>query len=387
MIPNHTWASMNLQQRIAACNGDIAEHPQFGRLTGVVFMGEAIVDEKTSTASTDGRDVRYGTAFCNKLNQKQLRYVDLHENLHKALRHASLYKDIVKKYPDESNRAQDYVINGLIEEVDPHFQFVERPCSLLIDAKYQGMGFIEVLKDLIRNPPPNPQPTMDEHGEMDDSSALGDEVADAIQQGNIVADRLRGDTGGGNPLSVLLQQRRTPWREALLEFMQSVCDGDDASRICPPNKRLLPSGFLMWSHYSEAVGELIIAPDTSGSMGSVYPTVFGEIAHICQMVNPAQVRVLWWDSQVRSEQVFTPENYADIGSLMKPAGGGGTRVSRVAEYIESKRYEPVAVIYLTDGYIESEYRVPSVPTLWGVVDNTRFMPRVGKKIDICSLTK
>ena len=117
MLPAHTWSQMNLHQRVAACNADISEHPQFGRLTGVVFMGDVIIDD-TPTAATNGRDVMYGNAFCGKLNQKQLRYVDLHENMHKSLRHTTLYQDIVKRFPDESNRAQDYVINGLIEEID-----------------------------------------------------------------------------------------------------------------------------------------------------------------------------------------------------------------------------------------------------------------------------
>jgi len=388
MIPNHTWEVMTLQQRVSACNSDIIEHPEFGRLTGIVFMGEVIIDPACPTAATNGRDVRYGEKFCSKLNQKQLRYVDLHENLHKGLRHCVLYKAIVEKYPDESNRAQDYVINGMIEEVDPAFQFVERPCAVLVDVKYQGMGFIEVLKDLIANPPPpnGGGSTLDEHEPMDEAPELGDEIEDALRQGKIVSDRIRGEAGESGALDVLLRPRSTAWREAMLEFMQSVCDGDELSRICPPNKRLLPSGFLMWSHYSEAVGEVVIAADTSGSMRGVYPVVFGEISHICQTLMPESVRVIWWDSQVRGEQVFTPDNYEAIGSLMKPEGGGGTRVSTVADYIQEKQYAPIAVIYLTDGYIESEYRTPALPILWGVVDNTRFVPRVGKKIDICSFT-
>ena len=100
----------------------------------------------------------------------------------------------------------------------------------------------------------------------------------------------------------------------------------------------------------------------------------------------AQVRVLWWDTRVRSEQVFTPDNYADIATTMKPHGGGGTRVSCVANYIEEKQYEPIAMIYLTDGYIEDVYKTAALPSLWGVVDNPRFVPLTGKKIDICSFT-
>jgi hypothetical protein len=41
-----------------------------------------------------------------------------------------------------------------------------------------------------------------------------------------------------------------------------------------------------------------------------------------------------------------------------------------------------AVIMLTDGYIESDYRMTDMPTLWGVVDNDDFMPRAGKVLRI-----
>lgn len=386
MVTQYTWQQMHLAQRISACNSDIAGHPHFARLTGMVFMGQVLVDEMCPTASTNGRDVRYGKKFCGALNQRQLRYVVLHENMHKALRHAVLYKEIAKKYPSESNRAQDYVINGLIEEADPGFDFVERPCEVLVDPKYQGMGFIEVLKELTSNPQPNPPPPMDEHDEMDGSAELDEVVADALQQGRLVCERMRGSSSKSSPLDVLTRPSHTAWREAMREFLQGVCEGDEYSRLCPPNKRLMPSGHLMWSHYSETVGELILACDTSGSMHGVYPVVFGEIAHICQTLNPASVRVLWWDSSVKGEQVFTPENYADIAHLMKPAGGGGTSVSCVADYIKEKQYAPIAIIYLTDGEVEPHYRTPALPALWGVVDNTRFVPLAGKKIDICSFT-
>ena len=399
MIGKATWEKMTLRDRITAVHTDIMNHPEFALLSGVILTGKVEISDKTPTAATNGRDVKYGDAFMTALNQKQVRYLVLHENGHKALKHCVWYRDIVRKYPRLSNIAQDYVINGMIEELDPDLKFVERPTDgLCIDPKYFGWGWIEVLQDLLKNGGEgggggdgNPDP-FDEHEdgsevmEADEIDSLSDEIDEALRQGKIIVDRKRGEGSGKNPLNALIQPRETNWRDAMREFIETICTGHDNSRFCPPNKRLLASGFIMPSHFSESAGELIVACDTSGSMGCVYPVVFGEIARICETVRPESVRVLWWDSDVCGEQVFTEQNYNDLASLLKPAGGGGTYLSCVAEYIRDKEYKPKAVIYLTDGYIEHSYALPEVPCLWGVVDNKQFVPQRGKKLNINSLS-
>jgi predicted metal-dependent peptidase len=400
MIPNNMWGRMPLEQRIVACHTDCMQHPEFAMLSGVVCVGKVVINDMP-TAATNGRDVYYGREFCVALNQKQLRYVVLHENFHKALKHCTEYMDISRAYPRDSNVAMDYSLNQLIEDADPRFDFVQRPWEKgwRVDPKYKGMGFIEILRDLLKNPPKDcsgggsghGDGSFDEHipgeGEMtpEEITEASTQIGDALRQGRVLAEKLRGTGKGGGVLDNLLQQRNTDWRTPMQEFIQSICVGDENSRFCPPNRRLLPLGFIMPSHFSEAVGELIVACDTSGSMGGVYPTVFGEIARICEHVRPDLVRVLWWDSEVNSEQVFTPADYDKLAGVMKPQGGGGTTVSCVAHYIEDKKYTPQAVIYLTDGDIESEYDLPRVPCLWGVVDNEDFRPRAGKKVNINSV--
>jgi hypothetical protein len=411
MITATTWGRMPLEQRIIACHTDIMQHPEFAMLSGVVCVGRVIVNDMP-TAATNGRDVWYGRAFSEALNQKQLRYVSIHENFHKALKHCIEYVDITRKWPRLSNKAMDYSINQLIEEADAGKGFVQRPWEKgwLVDAKYAGMGCIEILRDLLNNSPPEGgeggggsgagqggggsgagQGSFDEHidgtGDMteEEIADASTQIGDALRQGRILAEKLRGEGKGGSPLDNLLQQRNTNWRTPLQEFIQTICVGDENSRFCPPNRLLLPLGFIMPSHFSEAVGELIVACDTSGSMTGVYPTVFGEIARICEHARPDTVRVIWWDGEVNSEQVFTPVDFDKLAGVMKPVGGGGTTVSCVARYIAAKQYKPQAVIYLTDGYIESEYEMPPVPCLWGVVDHPTFCPKSGKVVHINSV--
>jgi predicted metal-dependent peptidase len=81
-------------------------------------------------------------------------------------------------------------------------------------------------------------------------------------------------------------------------------------------------------------------------------------------------------------QEFTPDTYADIRKLLKPAGGGGTTPQCVADYIAEKRLKFQCGIWLTDGYIGQEPVGLQLPQLWGVVENENFDARTGKTVHI-----
>ena len=88
--------------------------------------------------------------------------------------------------------------------------------------------------------------------------------------------------------------------------------------------------------------------------------------------------------RVEAVQEFAQADYAGIKDKLKPVGGGGTTVSCVARWLSEHKRRPQALIYMTDGYIESQYVVPDVPCLWGVIDNSAFVPRKGKVVHIQS---
>lgn len=400
-----TWDKLSAPDRVIAVHVDISNNKDFAGLSGVVYVGDVIFED-IGTAATDGRDVIYDPAFIMTLNRKQLRYLVAHESLHKALMHCTNYEALSEKYPQLCNMAMDYVVNATIEEIDPNFTFVERTVkpAPLIDAKYQGWSFVEVLQDLLRNPPPLPPQQQSGQGDGDgdgngtldkhvfgkakvgsqEAKELGTQIDDAIRQGKLLADKLAGQQSRGGALDRATQKRDTNWREHMREWITALCEGDEYSRFSPPNKRLLPLGVAMPSHFSEATGELIVACDTSGSMGGIYPTVFGEIARIAQNVTPDSVRIIWWDSKVCGEQVFKPHEFDRIGSLLKPMGGGGTSPECVVQYIREKKYQPKGVVWLTDGYLDGSDGCVDVPALWGVVDNDHFKPPQGKAVRIYS---
>jgi predicted metal-dependent peptidase len=145
-----------------------------------------------------------------------------------------------------------------------------------------------------------------EDGEFadDEKEKLGKQIDDANRQGEILARKLAGKEGGGRDIFGTAKERMTDWKQAMQDWISSISAGDDNSRFCPPNKRLLASGFIMPSHFTESVGELILAVDTSGSMYPYYRLLFGEIARICQHHQACGLlRMLWWDTTVCGDQV------------------------------------------------------------------------------------
>lgn len=404
------YKDLTPRERITAVCFDIMKDVEFSLMGGATQIGKMTVEEDVPTACTNGVDTRFGRAFIMGMTRQQLTYLVAHETLHKMLMHCVEYGAIVEKYPRESNQAMDYVVNQMIEDLDGGRGFVERPTdpAPLIDAKYKGMSFLEVLQDLLRNPPQQQQSdgkpqagTMDEHQQTkagagdprenilseEEMADLKKDMQDAVAQGQIVREKMqakkRGDSGSGGRVSGF-EQRTTDWKGPLRRFIAEQAEGDEFSRFSPPNKRFLPLSVVMPSHYSETVGEIIIAADTSGSMHPYYGVIFGEIARLCQQTHPAKVRVLWWDTKIAGEDVYTEKDYAQIAKLMKPVGGGGTTVSCVADHIAEKKIKARCVIYLSDGYVESQYRVPSLPCLWAIVDNEAWRPLKGQKLNISS---
>lgn len=405
------WEDMDTESRMTMVIVDISNEQRFCSLAGIGMIGELIIEEGDGTAATNGKDEHYWRDFMQRQNRKQARYVKLHEVAHKFLRHCINYPVVLQRWPDESNRAMDYEVNAILEQADPAHTFIEHPegCKPLLDSRYYGMSFLDILQDLIKQGQQQPQQPqagqgqgeagkpasgpagqpMDQHMPgSDDLSAdevkdLSDELDSAVRQGQILASKLAGKSGGGSVLDNAVQERDTNWRERLQDFVCENFKGDDMSRLCPPNRIMQASGHLMWGHYTERMGELLVMCDTSGSMGSIYPVVLGEIANICRAVCPESVRVIWWDTKVRGEQLFKHDQYDQIADLMKPKGGGGTTPACVAQYLADKDYNPQAGIWLTDGYLDGAVSL-DFPVLWGVVDNKRFTPPQGEVVHISS---
>jgi predicted metal-dependent peptidase len=374
-------------------------------LSGVMMIGErTITDDPTiPTACTNGRDEFYSREFVKQLNDAELRFLVLHEMYHKLFQHLHIWRWMYDENPDLANRANDYVINQKIIDEFTKEGFATMTGVLLggcYDERFRGMNSAQVYK-LLRDEQdgdspgkgsdslPNGQEPFDIHDwdgaqEMDaeEKRELAREIDEAVRQGALVAGKM--GSGGDRDLEDLLQPQ-IDWREALREFIQDTCAGSDYSTYRKPNRRYLSSGIYMPSGVTEQVGELIVAIDTSGSIGSRELSVFlSEIKEICDTVHPDGIRLLYWDTQICRDEKYNTDELDQLVTSTKPAGGGGTDVTCVTDYIRDHNINAQAAIVLTDGHLYGGWGQWTMPVLWTILDNERAKPDVGKTVNIKS---
>ena len=118
------------------------------------------------------------------------------------------------------------------------------------------------------------------------------------------------------------------------------------------------------------LGEIVIAVDTSGSIGRIELEQFaGEISAISQEAQPEAIHVVYCDAAVQSAQQFGPSEAVRL----EPKGGGGTDFRPAFEWVAENDIAPVCLIYLTDLCCDSYPEAPEYPVLW-VTDSRRNAP-------------
>ena len=385
--------SITEETRLKKAHIALMKHPETALYSGVMLMGKNTVIEDKVTAYTNGVDKKYGREFISKLTDSQLRGLVLHENLHVALKHIPRFKKEFKDNAQAINVATDYVVNDVIMTLKDR-TFCELPEGGLYDAKYHNWSVREVYEDLKKEQQKNKDSgggeslgkTLDEHDfenaqsmSDEESKELSNKIDRALREGGILAGRM----GAKIPRVIGdMLEPKVDWKEVLREFVNNATKGSDEYTWRKFNKRQMANDIYLPSMENESIGELIVAIDTSGSIGGEELTEFAsELASICSVATPSKVRVLWWDTEVHGEQMFMPEHYHNIKEILKPQGGGGTMVSCVSEYVNKQRVEAEALVVFTDGYLESEitWNV-KCPTLWLVTQNSSFQAPSGKVI-------
>ncbi len=402
--------ALTADQRLTKAVVSIMDNPKYVALAGVLMLGTKRIEPdeaKCPTAYTNGRDEIYGEKFVDSLNDAELRFVVLHECYHKLYRHITTWKHLYDKHPMAANMACDYVINLKIADENKSDNFATPPnIGLCMDEKYRDWDSARVFNDLMKDAKENGGSgngnggnsgnkgnsmgggkPLDAHGweeaeamDAEEAKKLEREIDAAIRQGALAAGKI--GSGGDRVLGDLLETK-VNWREVLREFVSSFCSGNDYSTWRRPNRRYIGAGHYLPSGISESVGELVLAIDTSGSIGSFELNRFlTEVKSIADTVKPSKVRLLYWDTQVCREEVYEHEELASLTTSTKPEGGGGTMVECVPKYLKAKNVTPQAVVVLTDGYLGGSWGEWSCPVLWCIQNNRGARPTVGKYVHV-----
>lgn len=134
---------------------------------------------------------------------------------------------------------------------------------------------------------------------------------------------------------------KQPWWEHLRIEAKRIVRAEENWSV--RNRRF--RDFYLPGMRSYAAGEVILIGDTSGSITEQdMRMIFGITCDCVEELRPSSLRCIWWDADFKGEQEFT------LGEtpLIRPVGGGGTRMDLALKYVEDN-YEPEAVLLVTDG--------------------------------------
>lgn len=169
-----------------------------------------------------------------------------------------------------------------------------------------------------------------------------------------------------------------PW--AMLRYFVQMCRAEDFS-WSRGNRRHLHAGLYLPSLYSEGVGELIVAVDTSGSTAAVLPKFIGFLNSVLVEVKPARVWFVECDAAVHKVTEFGPGD--ELPERVEVHGFGGTSMRPVWEWAATANIEPVCAIVLTDGEMsERDFGLQQGwPCLW-VVSTKGIVAPWGETVEL-----
>ena len=394
---------LTVEQLIQKDHVALMKDPKYCLYSGVIMIGKTEVKDDVPTACTDGRNTYYGRDFMAKLASNKRKGVILHENLHKAFRHTTVWKHLYKENATLANMACDFVINLMIMD-GVNETFVSLPENALLDPKYKGMDagtVYRLLKEEAKGGKIHVKTVGDQEGKdvpvvevgngldehdwegaegmsTEEKETLAKDIDQALRQGAILAGKMSANVP--REISDVLQAK-VDWRDALREFVTSFCMDKDESTWRRPSRRWIGQDVYMPSMIGESVGRIVIGIDMSGSIGQEEVGQFlGEVQQICERVKPEGIDLLYWDTRVCQHEKYEQDQLDNLLSSTKPRGGGGTDPQCIVDYMNDKKIKAECAVILTDGYVCSWGEGWSCPTLWGIT--TSMVSEIGKTVHV-----
>ena len=346
----------------------VLEYPFFGSL---VLRLKPVKDETCSTMWVDGRRIGYNPLFVDRLSLDELKGVLCHEVLHCGLQHHIRRGD---RHPRKWNAAADFAINLILADAN-----MTLPEGGLLDRRYERKSAEEIYAllpefsgtggsgdgDSKGADPGGCGEVRDAKGDDGTSTASKEERRKSGQDWKIAMSqaahqaRMAGNFPGS--LERVIESILEPvldWREILRRFIDSSAKSDYSwSR---PNRRYIGKGIYLPAMYSNALGHVVAAVDTSGSIGQQQLDEFAAEINAILSDYRADCTVIYCDSKVQHVDKFPAGD--TVGMSMH--GGGGTDFVPPFEYLRDHDVDPVCMLYFTDGECHNFPSSPYFPVLW-----------------------
>ena len=367
---------MDTEKRLSkAKTALILEHPFVGNIAlNMPFE----LTEDIPTAATNGERVLFNPNFCEELSDEELKFLVAHECMHPMLEHPFRRQERdIRVW----NQAGDYVINQLL--VDENMGKMPEGGLYDMDIWHKGGGTTDGIYKILPKEGPSDDSNggigsvgkgggdpldqcLDAEGGQAETEQKASEwkvkVAQAAQAG-----KMMGKMSAGLERFVgKVLEAKVDWREVLQRFIEKC--KDDTRSWARPNRRFLAQGLYLPSSSGEAMGELVVAVDCSGSIDEDTLNQFAaEVLTIKEDSNPSCIHVVYFDSEVCHYEKFTRDDELHI----EPHGGGGTAFSPVFDYLNKHGIDPIACVFLTDLYCDDYGDEPSFPVLWVATDKDK----------------
>ncbi|GEP94488.1 vWA domain-containing protein [Chitinophaga cymbidii] len=334
-------------------------------------------DTTQSTATTNGKYIKYNPAYIEQLTLEELKGMIAHEVMHTAMLHHTRrgHRDKVKW-----NHACDYAINPLL--IDAGFQL---PKGYLTNAIYRNMSAEQVYNLL-----PVPEEQMDASGnnnggtgDVEDTLLTGttmqeteSEVKQALVQSAMIAKRQGKLPAFVQRLIEDLLRPRIAWQEVLSRFLSETNRNDYTWK--KPSPRHIHCDLYLPALEALETGKVILLVDTSGSINRTLLNQFAAEAQDIATTFNLSLQIIYVDTIVQGVQEIEP----DTPIQLNPYGGGGTDFRPGFTYIEENDLQPKVAVYLTDGECRRFPSEPEYPVLWAQFGKATFIPPFGETIQI-----
>lgn len=332
-------------------------------ISTILFSLKFSWDSNIPTACTDGLSLKFNPDFFRNMSEEERIGVLAHEAWHVAFQHMLRVGD---RDFGLWNQATDHVINLML--LSKGYQL---PRGGLADPKFENMNSDEVYTHLDQNKQdqsPNFQQDMAPAGgnnpgtiTPEEAAKVEQKITDTILKATLQS-RVNGDDPGTIPGEIerelhKLLYPKLPWNIILQRFMNDLAPLDFTWRR--PNKRFMPEVYLP-TLYSETIGHIAIAVDTSGSVTDEQFTDFlTEINSIKEHLQPERLTVIDFDTCIQHVHELGKE---DSVHSVKFTGRGGTHIGEVLEWADT--HKPLAMVIFTDGYFRKVDLDPGIPIIW-----------------------